>query len=32
VLAFFAALRDQVVEVDSAETGTPLPDTFQPAT
>jgi hemoglobin len=32
VLAFFASLRDQVVEVDSAETGTPLPDTFQPAT
>ena len=31
VLRFFESLRGEVIEVESAETGTALPDTFQAA-
>jgi hemoglobin len=31
LLALLGPMRDEIVEVESPETGTPLPDTYQPA-
>ncbi len=31
LLALLGPMRDGIVEVESAETGTPLPDTYRPA-
>ena len=31
LLGLLAPMKDDIVEVDSTETGTPLPDAYQPA-
>jgi hypothetical protein len=31
LLAFLAPMRDDIVEVESPKTGTPLPDAYRPA-